>query len=121
VCVEDATSALQSWFWDGTVESDRVNVRIPIESATAKGTLYGAAVLTGGRWEVIGLEMRFEHVSEAILKEATSDELVSLPKEASAFPEFKYDLVGRRWMPARFDHHLQAMAKHVQKHSATER
>ncbi|KAA0167953.1 hypothetical protein FNF31_00164 [Cafeteria roenbergensis] len=96
-----------SWFWDGTIEDDRVNVRIPVQSSTAKGTIYGAAVRMGGRWECLGCEVRLESATAGAIaalqkhdaaQPAHSRNEIPLPDDPSQLVGLSYDVVGRRWL-----------------------
>jgi len=115
----------QSWFWDGSYQDDRVNVRIPVSSATAKGAVYGAAIRIGDRWEVLGCEVRLDEVSRGAVEavKAAADrggggeDEVQLPDDPARFAGLSYDVVGRRWLSGVYE--IKAESDFVAAHAKT--
>jgi hypothetical protein len=112
---------LQSWLWDGSYDDERANVRIPVQSARAKGQLYGAAILIGGKWEVLGLELRIEEITAGAVQslrardaEKEGDE-ITLPEAPEQFAGLSYDVIGKRWLSGAYE--IKAESEFVIKHA----
>lgn len=114
---------MQSWFWDGSFDDERANVRIPVQSPRGKGMLYGAAIKVGDKWEVLGLELRIEEITAGAVKalrardKATSSgaDEIQLPEAPEQFAGLSYDIVGKRWLSGAYE--IKAESDFVIKHA----
>ena len=90
------------------MEETRVNVRLPVSSPSAQGIIYGAALRDSesGEWEVLGLEVRFESITEGAVARVLAEEAgrrtegsrMVLPEDPEAFVTLSFDVISRRWL-----------------------